>query len=168
MVPAFSYPTASPPGAQSPPTFLRSSPRSPQTGTLQGLSGVFSGSSSRARRDGRHFRIGHPGSGIRYGADSPQTRSMYMVLSENPLTDSIWAFKKLDSKSSSDLETRIPFPPAAAGRLDHDRETDFLCGLKAFLHSVDRLFASRNHRNARRHHSFSCLGLISHLVNDLS
>ena len=36
---------------------------------------------------------------------------MYMVLSENPLTDSIWAFKKLDSKSSSDLETRIPFPP---------------------------------------------------------
>ena len=34
-----------------------------------------------------------------------------MVLSENPLTDSIWAFKKLDSKSSFDLETRIPFPP---------------------------------------------------------
>ena len=38
-------------------------------------------------------------------------RSIYMVLSENPLTDSIWAFKKFASKSSSDLETRIPFPP---------------------------------------------------------
>ena len=61
-----------------------------------------------------------------------------------------------------------PLSAAAAGRLDHHRKADLFRGLKAFLHSVDRLFASRNHRNARRHHSFSCLGLISHLVNDLS
>ena len=57
---------------------------------------------------------------------------------------------------------------AAAGRLDHHRKTDLFRGLKTFLHGVDRLFASRNHRNARRHHSLSRLGLISHLVNDLS
>ena len=56
---------------------------------------------------------------------------------------------------------------AAGGCLDHHRKTYFLCHGKSVFCCVYSLLASGNHRNSGLDHGLSCLGFISHPVDDL-